>query len=93
MVTASSDIEHRCPHVDEVDKGTVTISWMVTECTIELHSLAEYIRGWKDVRVSHEELTATIQRDVLRAGVEEVQVRAMWQTAGMSIATDTRCPS
>lgn len=92
-VTASAEIEHRCPHVEEVDKGTVTMSWMVTEQTIELHSLAEYVRSWKDVRISHEELTATIQRDLLRAGVEEAQVRATWQTAGLSITTDTRCPS
>lgn len=87
-VTATFPLVHRCPHRDETDRGTATISWITHGYTFELHALAEWLSWFADKATSHEDLTETI-RDLLTfdggAGVRDVQVVTRWSTAGAEV--------
>lgn len=86
----SGDLQHRCPHVDEVDHGHVTITWRVRGETYELHSLAEYLRSFKDSRLSHEQITDRIRYDLSWAPqIELMSVETFWVTAGMEVTCST----
>lgn len=88
--TVTGPLRHLCPHVDEVDNGNVTITWRVDGCTLELHALVDYLRGWKDTRLSHEEITDRIGHDLsVVGGVELVSVVTTWRTAGMEVRCST----
>lgn len=89
-ITAKATLRHLCPHVEEVDYGTVTIAWRVNGATYELHSLAEYLRGFKDSRISHEQITDRIRHDLsVVDGIELVSVETTWDTAGMEVRCST----
>jgi len=47
-VEATGPVTHLCPHRDEIDHGTVTITWVCEGRTIELHSLGcvPHRLGW-----------------------------------------------
>lgn len=83
--SATFPLVHRCPFVDEVDEGQVTISWWVDGLTLELHSLREWLGGFADEVVSHEELTDRIRDQVERLGLAGVAVTTRWSTAGGSV--------
>lgn len=92
-VTATFPVTHRCPFRDELDEGTVTVSWTTTHhLTIELHSLAAYLTEFRDLAISHEDLTARLLDDLQSAGqgrspfsVTEVEVSTAWTTAGAAV--------
>lgn len=89
-LTVTGDLRHLCPHVDEVDYGTVMIAWRAQGETFELHSLAEYLRGFKGARISHEQITDRIRHDLSAfPGVELVSVETNWQTAGLGVKCST----
>lgn len=89
-VTATGDLVHQCPVVDEVDHGRVTITWNTNDATLELHGLAEYLRGFKDARLSHEEITDQIRRDLSQiTGINLVEVETTWHTAGLEVTCTT----
>jgi NADPH-dependent 7-cyano-7-deazaguanine reductase QueF len=90
-ITATGDIRHRCPHVDEVDRGRVTITWRVRGRTYELHSLAEYLKGFADAHLSHEQITDRIRHDlsVVRE-IELVSVDTTWFTADLTVSVTTQ---
>lgn len=89
-VSVTADLRHLCPHIDEVDNGTVTIAWRVNGGTYELHSLAEYLREFKDSRISHEQITDRIRHDLsVVDGIELVSVETTWDTAGMEVRCAT----
>ncbi|WP_182377864.1 hypothetical protein [Nocardioides sp. WS12] len=89
-IAATGPLTHLCPVVDEVDEGRVTITWQCNGATLELHALAEYLRGFKDARVSHEQITDRIGHDLsVVDGIELVSVESTWTTAGMEV----RCVS
>lgn len=90
-VTASGPLVHLCPVVDEVDEGHITITWRILGETFELHSLAEYLRGWKDSRLSHEQITDTIRHELSTAStwIELVSVETTWLTAGLEVSCST----
>lgn len=85
-MTAAGPLEHICPYVDEVDQGHVTIAWKTKGETFELHALAEYLSGWRDMEVSHESVTLLI-RDHLNIyeGIEVISVVTTWETAGLEV--------
>ncbi len=88
-VTVTGPLVHRCPHVEEVDAGTVEVSWRCADATIELHSLAAYLASWEGQRVSHEELTAQIAADLEQLdGIEDVSVVSRWRTAGLAVTIE-----
>lgn len=85
-VTVTGPLVHRCPHVPEVDAGTVTVSWVCAELTVELHSLAAYLASWADQEVSHEEITRQILVDLEAIdGIDLVAVTTAWKTAGLAV--------
>lgn len=89
-MTATSPIQHLCPFMDEVDNGTITINWVTGGATFELHALRAYLDAFKDLRISHEELTERIRRELSQAhGIDLLTVRTSWTTAGMEV----RCSS
>lgn len=89
-VTASADLRHRCPFVNEVDFGRIHIAWRTVGATYELHSLAEYLRTFKDAELSHEEITDRIRDDlsVVRE-IEILSVETTWLTGGMEVRCST----
>jgi len=81
---------HRCPFRDEVDAGGVAIVWEVETHTFELHSLRAYLDGWRDVSISHEDLTETIRGALADyPGLTVRSVTTAWDTAGMEIQCST----
>jgi NADPH-dependent 7-cyano-7-deazaguanine reductase QueF len=67
----------------------VEVSWRVAEMTVELHALAAYLASWADQRISHEEVTEQIVRDLEALdGIEDVSAYTRWQTAGMAVTVD-----
>lgn len=89
-VTTVGPLVHLCPHVDEVDHGRVTITWRTKGETYELHSLAEYLRGFKGAKLSHEEITDRIRHDLsVVPRIEFLSVESHWQTAGLEVTCST----
>jgi len=85
-VSVSSPLKHRCPFVDEVDDGSVDISWRCVGQTLELHSLAEWLRQWEASELSHEATTNSIKHALSAfGGIKDVTVTTRWATAGMSV--------
>lgn len=85
-VVVTGALVHRCPHVAEVDAGTVTIGWQCAEMTVELHALVAYLASWEGQAISHEELTEQIARDLEALdGIEAVAVESAWRTAGLAV--------
>jgi NADPH-dependent 7-cyano-7-deazaguanine reductase QueF len=85
-VTVRCGLAHRCPQVEDVDVGTVTISWRCTDVTLELHSLAAYLATWENQKISSEEITMQIRNDLsFLDGLEEIEVSTTWQTAGFAV--------
>lgn len=90
QIVVTSPLTHRCPHVDEIDRGTVEISWRVYWATFELHSLRAYLDGFADVEISHEDLTNCIRTDLSDTlGIEDLTVSTNWDTAGMEVRCST----
>jgi NADPH-dependent 7-cyano-7-deazaguanine reductase QueF len=86
----SAPLQHLCPFVDEVDHGTVEIAWATTGATLELHSLREYLDGFEDAQMSHEELTDRIRHDLsVIDGIDLISVETTWETAGMEVTCST----
>ena len=89
-VTASGELRHVCPYANELDLGHVTIAWRTAGQTYELHSLAEYLRDFKDAEMSHEEITDRIRHDLSIAdGVDLLSVETTWLTGGMEVRCST----
>lgn len=88
-VSATGELVHRCPFVDEVDNGTITITWLPDGETFELHALAEYLRGFENSRLSHEEITDRIAFDLIVPGIVGVTVTTSWTTAGFTVHATT----
>jgi NADPH-dependent 7-cyano-7-deazaguanine reductase QueF len=85
-VTVTGPITHRCPHVPEVDAGTITVSWVCAELTVELHSLSAYLASWAGQVVSHAELTRQVLVDLESIdGIDLVSVTTAWHTAGLAV--------
>lgn len=85
-VEYAGPLVHRCPFVDEVDRGAVTITWSTDGATLELHGLAAWLRTWTDVAVSHEALTDLIRSSLAgQPGIADVSVSTRWDTAGAEV--------
>lgn len=90
VITASGKLRHLCPHVDEIDHGSVSITWRVEGKTYELHSLAEYLSSYADARISHEQITDRIRHDLsVEPGIELLSVETTWLTAGLEVSCAT----
>lgn len=79
----TTPLTHLCPFVDEIDNGTVTITWATAGATLELHALAAWLGEFRTDRMSHEDITESIH-DALDdlPGITDVQVITRWSTAG-----------
>lgn len=88
-VTIGALLVHRCPYADEVDHGAVTIVWNCLGQTIELHSLAEYLRQFADVAQPHEWIAARIAHELgALDGITGVVVRVEFTTASLSVGVE-----
>lgn len=84
-ITVHRALCHLCPFKEELDEGWVKIELSSANgWTTELHSLDEYLQAWADIKISHEELTDTIQQDT-----EALRVTTYWRTAGMEVVCST----
>ena len=99
-VTATFPLTHRCPFRDELDEGTVTVSWTtVHHLTIELHSLAHYLAEFRDVAISHENITVRILDELQTSAsngspfsVADLEVSTAWRTAGAEVVVTSAVP-
>lgn len=90
VMQATSTLLHLCPHKDEEDVGSVTITWQCAGGTLELHALAEYLGKYEQCEISHEAITDRIYHDLAAlSGIEDVQVLTRWTTAGMEVQCAT----
>lgn len=78
ITTVSGPLRHLCPHVDEVDDGTVEITFFGP--APELHNLATELREYADMKITHEELTKQL------AARYKASVCTKWHTAGLEVA-------
>lgn len=89
-VTATANIRHMCPFVQEIDNGTITVTWDADGWTIELHSLRAYLSTFRDREISHEELTEEIRAELnSHHGLSVRSVVTNWDTAGMEVRCAT----
>lgn len=85
-MSASADIQHMCPFVQEVDNGSIAITWRAEGWTFELHSLRAYLNTFADREISHEDLTEEIRAELNgHHGLTIEAVSTTWRTAGMGI--------
>lgn len=87
-VNVSATFEHRCPFVDEIDKGSISITWDTQGKTIELHSLAAWLDTFKERRISHEDLTQLVREELATPGIEVIAVSTTWRTADLGVRVD-----
>lgn len=86
VMRVTAPLIHLCPYRDEVDEGTVSITWETEGRTFELHSLREWLVQFKNQKVSHEELTKHIKDELdFCHGLTVVSVATHWGTAGMDV--------
>lgn len=88
-VSATGRLVHLCPHVDEVDDGEVTLSWVTSSVTIELHSLAAHLATYAQTAISHEDLVQRLTEVLNRCGVKSPLVTSRWRTAGFDVVVET----
>lgn len=89
-MTTTAEIQHMCPFVQEVDNGTITVSWRADGWTFELHALRSYLDTFHNREISHEELTNEVRAELSgHYGIEEVTVSSAWRTAGMEVSCST----
>lgn len=92
-VTARGPIRHLCPYVDEVDEGHIEITWSTAGCTIELHSLRDYLDTFAKSPISHEAVAALVLMELEGAtGIEDIEVRLEFQTAGFGCTVRAEPP-
>lgn len=86
-VSAAGPVVHLCPFKDERDDGQVTITWHTEGQTVELHSLAAYLAGFADLKISHETLARRIEDDLTEfcPGITDPSVTVTFQTAGFTV--------
>lgn len=88
-ITITGQLVHQCPHVNETDNGTVTISWTCNGETLELHGLAQYLASFRGVPVTHETITEQIRGDLAAIdGIEDVTVSTTWTTAQLAVRVE-----
>lgn len=86
----TAGVQHMCPFVNEVDNGSVTITWDTDGWTLELHALRKYLNTFSDREISHEELTSEIRAELnSHHGINAVAVESAWRTAGMEVRCST----
>lgn len=80
-LTVTSPVIKRCPYVDEVDEGTVTLTFAVDVGDgPELHGLSRYLNGFANQSLSHEAFTRAVYHRTAA-----VEVESTWTTAGMTV--------
>lgn len=85
-VTATYPLQHLCPYRDEVDSGTVEITWRTHGATFELHDLGAFLATFAGKEFSHEQLTAFLAALLHdRDGLTVVEVLTRWTTAGAEV--------
>lgn len=78
-VRITADVAKLCPVKDEIDTGTVTLTYQTEGSALELHGLRAYLDRYATVRLSHEEFTRRVADDT---GAE---VESAWTTADMKV--------
>jgi len=89
-VTVTSSLVHQCPFRHEIDNGSITITWICDNRTIELHSLATYLQTFADTEISHEEIASVILSYLssLDSRIRLISVHATFLTAGIGMEID-----
>lgn len=84
LMKVTADVQKMCPIKDEVDNGTVTITYRTSDGgALELHALAAYLVTYSGQHLTHEEFVHRVAADV--GG----HVSSTWTTAGMTIECST----
>jgi len=85
-LSVAGPLIHRCPHVDEVDNGTVELTWSTNGGTLELHSVRAWLDTFADREITHEDLTEELRATLAAMPkIDAVQVTTHWNTAGFTV--------
>lgn len=78
VVTLTRNVQKRCPYVDEVDRGTVTLTFHTAEAP-EMYELAQWLNALGDgPPITHEEWTAAVAAHVPEAAVISEWLTDVW---------------
>lgn len=77
-VVVTGPLVHRCPHVEELDAGTVEMTF--PDEAPELHGLRRYLEGFAETQATHEEVVRMIAD-----AYPQAQIRARFATAGFAV--------
>lgn len=92
-MSAEFTARHLCPFREEIDDGTVTVSWVTSHgVTFELHALADAIGAREGEEVSHERWTADLTARLAEVDVADLAVTSTWTTAGATITVGSVHP-
>ena len=82
-ITVTAPVTKVCPYRDEVDVGTVTITFDIMDGDgPELHGFAAYLAAFTDRALSHEMFTRIVAVD------HDAATSSTWTTAGMAVTVD-----
>lgn len=81
-IVVNAPVSKLCPVKHETDDGEVFIHYTTAGQAPELHALADYLRTFSSVAISHEAFTERLA-DEFRARVVSV-----WHTAGMNVTCE-----
>lgn len=84
-VTVTAEVAHRCPFVEEYDRGTVEITWTTGDgATVEAHALAALLAECVDERISHEDWTRHVYDAISGAvALDGLVVTSRWCTGAL----------
>lgn len=78
-ITVRAPIVHLCPHVNELDVGTVEMTFTGLEAP-ELHGLRRRLESFAGIKATHEAVT-----DILAQDYPNAEIVTYWMTAGMEV--------
>lgn len=84
-VSVTMPLRHLCPFKSEVDQGEVTLTWNAMGSTLELHSVREWLDGYANHTVSHEDLTGILLDTLIDLELGGLSVTTRWETAGGTV--------
>lgn len=89
QMIVKGSLRHLCPFKDEDDDGVIFLTWDFDGETFELHSLAAYLNSFRMLKITHEELSHRIMRDLSAWGVD---VRTEFTTAELEVTVLPEVP-
>jgi NADPH-dependent 7-cyano-7-deazaguanine reductase QueF len=91
LVEFEAPVEHRCPYADETDHDVVRVTWHTTNgWTLEFHDLLAFLREFRDLEISREDLAHAIRVGTSEHLDTHVELDSRQGVATISIVSSSR---